>query len=348
MAYRGSARRQGKQDVDELNSVCSQTARRESPPPEDLLFLANAATQLATSGQCAIARSNDREGSVDSLGFVMSMEDVESQLAYARLRMLEWAWRLGVALGPFWALRPSDGLRDFAFVGWTLGSQQLLSEIYDLYFDAYWDFVNGADAFEDHPLSTFNLSCQIMAIGWPGDSPRPCLMPDNDLYDGSRHIAIESAECFTGDVADRILRAFENVRMLDRLGRAADQLDKRLWVELYPALFQEMKGYLPPTRTDRGTGPSHPSASSKVVLDDLACAVAVRLMNEGKAPTPTLVARELNCCRSRLYQQPQYMKLKEAAERDAIGRKNDLPSGWRNKSSGALEAHANSTAIDDD
>lgn len=330
--------------------LCAHKQSREKiPPPEDLLFLANAARNFVNGARWVLhRRQNDREGSIDSLGFVMSMEDVESGLAYARLRMLERAWRLGIALGPFWAHRPSDGLRDFAFVGWTLGSQQLLSEIYDLYFDAYWYFVNGADAFEDHPLSTFDLTRQIMAIGRPGDSPRPCLMPDNDLYDGSRHIAIESAECFTGDVADKILRAFENVGMLDSLGSAADQLDKRLWVELYPALFQEMKGLLPPNHTELQTASPHSNTSPKLALDDLACAVAVRLMNEGKAPTPTLVARELNCCRSRLYQQPQYMKLKEAAERDAIGRKNDLPSGWRDKSSGALEAHANSTLNDDE
>jgi hypothetical protein len=77
--------------------------------------------------------------------------------------MLEWAWRLGAALGPFRGHDPALGLHDFAFSGWTLRVPQLLSQIYQMFFTQSICVANDCDYYEDNPLSKFDLTRRLVS-----------------------------------------------------------------------------------------------------------------------------------------------------------------------------------------
>jgi hypothetical protein len=273
--------------------------------------------------------------------------------------MLLWAWRLKVALEPFWSHDPDLGLRDFAFVGWSLEVQQLVSDIYKIFTDAYKSFINCYEYLEwdgkgDHPLLTtwfrpiaqtdmMRDSARLLATSeapWDSGSygrSAKCFTGHELAPWGVPHEG--RIECLTGKIADDMCSPFEDRNTADELNWKGYFLETQVWRELYPRLFITHKIEHDPSHSDGNLEPSERRTNQpQLSRDGLACAAWHDLVTEGKTPTKAEVARRVGCHRSCLERCPHFMNLVKAYQRDAEDRKRRMPRGWRDGKTGSMEA----------
>ncbi|MFI5456825.1 MAG: hypothetical protein ACHRXM_15365 [Isosphaerales bacterium] len=312
------------------------------PSPHHLLFIAKASVELAKAASSRAIK--------------------DYYVGHDRNQMLQWAWRLRRLFDPFWGHDPHSEwfesvlarrkpqeseydrwkLPNSAFVGWSPTIRQRLSDIYDRFYDVWRTFENQCALHPDHPLITTWFR-PVNPTESPGTKTRPAASaqapsdsrggsPSNTYFTRDHRpnwdISSEDAiKCFNGAIADQICSAFEKRRTRDDLFEGL-LLESAILEQLMPHLY-------PPAELD----PEDEEANqSQLSLDDKACGVFSRLALEDKPPTTAEVARRIPCSRGSLYRCQHYMELVEAHKRRALGRKGEMPRGWRNRETGQVEA----------
>ena len=242
----------------------------------------------------------------------------------------------------FRAHDPLSELREFPLVGWSSQIRLGLFHTYLAYERAYGDFAWCCDKNREHPLITtcfrwvdptkapLGLERRLAASDYSYSSDVfkrdfPYLRDQVPNWDASPQ---ELTDALNGDIADHICSAFENKKASRALIDAGMGLEFDAFPELMPYLY-------PPQDTD----PSDDEPDrTRLPLDDIACAAWCGLLSEGKTPTPTEVARRLNCSRTALYRLPHFNMLIAFARGEASDRKRRLPRGYVGTESGSVEA----------